>query len=106
MAIVAAILGASALIGGLCTYTGIKLFSDTPSTAHVNTIVKNEIAAHVEADNTHEGFQNNIISVFIAAVVFGIAIFVLRYAVAGIRAVRRYNANPNNNNNNAINIDV
>lgn len=108
MAVVAAVLGVTALIGGLCTYTGIKIFSDSPSKDHVTTIVKNEIAAHIDADNTHENFQNNILSVIVAAVVFGIAIYALRYVINGIRAIRRFNANNNNenNNNNAINIDV
>lgn len=105
MEVVAAVFGVGALIGGLLTYSGIKVFSDTPSTAHVNTIVKNEIAAHVEADNTHEVFQNNIISIIIAAVAFGAAVFAISKIVTGVRAVRRYNANRNINNN-AIEIDA
>lgn len=99
MAIVAAVLGVSALIGGLCTYTGVKIFSDAPSTAHVNTIVKNEIAAHIDADNTHESFQNNIITVAIAAVIFVFTFFAVRYAVKVCKSTRR-----DNTNNNAVEI--
>lgn len=93
-------------IGALVTYAGSKFFADSPSTAHVQTIVKNQIAAHIDADNTHEVFQNNIITIILAAVALVGTLFVLRYAVIGIRAVRQQNNNNNNTEMHRINIDA
>lgn len=106
--IIGGFLAAAAAVGGLVTYSGVKFFESSPSTAHVQTIVKNEIAAHVEADNSHETFQNNIITILIGAVAFAFVLGILRYAIIGIKAVRRNNNNNNNNDHNmhAINIDV
>lgn len=109
MAIIAGILAAGAAIGSLLTYSGTKLFSDSPSTSHVQTIVKNEIAAHVDADNTHEAFQNNLIIIVIGVVALICILSILRYAVIGFRVAKRSrssNNNGENHNMNAINIDV
>lgn len=105
--LIAGLVAAGAGIGSLVTYAGTKFFSDSPSKDHVQTIVKNEIAAHVVDDSNHEIFQNNIITILIGAVVFAGVLFIIRYAVIGFKAARR-NRNENNNNNNmhAINIDV
>lgn len=105
MAVVAAVLGGCALFGGLCTYAGIKFFQDTPSTDHVTTIVKNEIAAHIDADNTHETFQNNTITIIVAVIGIVFILLVLRSTVITIQKFRRFNAD-NNNNNNAVSIDA
>lgn len=106
--IIGGLIAAGAGIGALVTYAGTKIFADSPSTAHVQTIVSNQIAAHVDADNNHEVFQNNIITILLGAAAFAFALSVLRFAVIGIRAARR-NKNNNNNKNtemHAINIDA
>lgn len=109
--LIAGLIAAGAAVGSLMTYSGTKIFSDSPTTSHVQTIVKNEIAAHVDADDDHETFQNNIITILIGAVSFVLVLVILYFAIIGIKAVRRNRNNTNNNNNNnhnmhAINIDV
>lgn len=103
---IAGIIAVGAGLGSLVTYAGTKFFADTPSTSHVQTLVQNQIAAHIDADNSHEAFQNNIMTTIIGAVVFAGTLCVLRYAVIGIREARRNNNNNNNNELNAINIDA
>lgn len=104
--IVTGIIAVSAGIGSLLTYSGVKYFSDSPTTTHVQTIVQNQIAAHIDADNNHETFQNNIISLIIGAVAVAGVLMVVRYAVIGIRASRRNNDNNKSNNMHAINIEA
>lgn len=91
-----------AAIGGLLTYSGIHLFSDTSSTNHVHTIVANQISAHIDRDNQHESFQNSILIVIIGAVVAVGILFVLRYAAIGVMEARRGRKNNNNDNNGQI----
>lgn len=106
--LIAGLVAAGVGLGSLITYSSTKIFGDSPTTSHVQTIVKNEIAAHVDNDDTHEAFQNNIIVILIGAVVFVVALGILRYAIIGLRVVRRNN-NRNNNNNDinmhAVHID-
>lgn len=107
--IIGSILAVGAGVGSLLTYSGIKLFSDSPSKDHVQTIVKNEIAAHIDADSDHETFQNQIITILVGAVAIVALLLILYFAAIGFktaRRIRRENNNNNNNNMNAIDIEA
>lgn len=95
--LIAGIVAGGAAIGSLLTYAGTKFFSDAPTKEHVQTVIKNEIAAQVVADTHHENFQNNVLTILIGAVASAGILIVLRYAAIGIMAARRNQNNENNN---------
>lgn len=103
--IIAGIIAAGAGVGSLLTYAGVKFFDDSPSKDHVQTVVKNEIAAHIDADSEHESIQNQLLLILFGAVVFAAALFIIRYTIIGVRTARQIRRE-NNNNNNAQAIDI
>lgn len=105
--LIAGIIAAGAGIGSLLTYSGVKFFADSPSKEHVQTVVKNEIAAHIDADGEHETFQNQLLIILVAIVAFAAVLFILHYVVIGVRTARQIRRENNNNvNMHAINIDA
>lgn len=105
--LIAGILAVGAGIGSLLTYAGVKFFEDTPTKDHVQTVVKNEIAAHIDADSEHELFQNQILQILVGAIAIFAILFIAHYTILGVRTARQIRRENNENHNmHAINIDV
>lgn len=90
MAVVIAIIaGTNFAIGGLFSYATKNFFEDTPSKEHVNTMVQNHIDAHIQADNAHETFQNNVITIAFAIVMLIGVVIILNVIYKAMRSNRR-----------------
>lgn len=74
-------------IGALASYTATKIFSSSStSKEEVHTIIQNHIEAQSLRDNTHESFQNMIITSLVISFLLIILGVVFRFIYIGVRA--------------------
>lgn len=98
--LVAGVLSVAALIGGLTTYSGIKMFEkSSPTAEHVGTLVNNQFLTKEIIDQHHESMQNFALFaiIVVGVVISGILIyitFIRRSPQPSTNATVQYQAQP------------